>query len=593
MKIKSILNSSIYIKVLFVLSMLMLFYISSITYKHTKALNESTRLLVHSYQVQYQLEHVLSMLKDAETGHYGYIITRNSSYLQPYRKAQDEVYTAYIKLKALTLENQQQQANLEVLLQLIYARLKYMALSLESIALKTETKDLMNDNMLAGKEVMDGIRKQVNKMEDLEISYFNTHQEKYDEEVIFSPISTFLFAIFSLIVFLLSFFKISKDLTILRKANKKLLISNESIRQAEIIGDFCVTQWNLSTRTLNYSDNLYRLLGCEPQSFKPSIENYLQYVHPDDRLNVGQVANHASIAEKTEPRFYRIIRQDGELRYFTSLGKFISDTRSNLYIEIVKDITNLHLSNIALEERNRELEQSIRELESFNRVASHDLQEPLRKIQTFVSRINTEDRLKLSEQAQEYLSKVDISANKMRILIDDLLLFSRTNKSEKIFEKSDLNQLLENATQELIHEIEEKKAIIHKVQLPVLKVISFQIQQLFVNLIGNALKYSKTEVPPILRIECEKLSPDKYPPFITSSRKHYYKISISDNGLGFEQEYAEKIFILFHRLLNDPKYVGTGIGLSICKKIAENHNGYIVAEGKPGIGSTFSVYLPA
>ncbi|MBK7028636.1 MAG: PAS domain-containing protein [Bacteroidales bacterium] len=344
---------------------------------------------------------------------------------------------------------------------------------------------------------------------------------------------------------------------------------------------------------MNYSDNLYRLLGCEPQSFKPSIENYLQYVHPDDRLNVGQVANHASIAEKTEPRFYRIIRQDGELRYFTSLGKFISDTRSNLYIEIVKDITNLHLSNIALEERNRELEQSIRELESFNRVASHDLQEPLRKIQTFVSRINTEDRLKLSEQAQEYLSKVDISANKMRILIDDLLLFSRTNKSEKIFEKSDLNQLLENATQELIHEIEEKNAIIHKVQLPVLKVISFQIQQLFVNLIGNALKYSKTEVPPILRIECEKLSPDKYPPFITSSRKHYYKISISDNGLGFEQEYAEKIFILFHRLLNDPKYVGTGIGLSICKKIAENHNGYIVAEGKPGIGSTFSVYLPA
>lgn len=593
MKLKSILYSSIFIRSLFAISIMMLFYISSITYKHTKALNESTRLLVHSYQVQYQLEHVLSILKDAETGHYGYIITRDVSYLKPYRKAQDEVYNAYIKLKALTLENQQQQANLEVLLQLIYARLKYMALSLESIAQKTETRELMNDNMLAGKEVMDGIRKQINKMEDLEISYFNTHQQKYDEEVIFSPISTYLFAIFSLFVFILSFFKISKDLSVLKKANKKLLISNESISQAEVIGDFCITQWNLSTRKLSYSDNLYRLLGCEPQSFEPSIENYLMYVHPDDRANVGQVTDDPNIPGKAEPRYYRIIRTDGELRFFTSIGKCLSDSQSSLYIEIVKDITDLHLSNLALEERNRELEQSIKELESFNRVASHDLQEPLRKIQTFISRITGEERLKLSQQAQEYLAKVDFSASKMRILIDDLLLFSRTNKSEKIFEKSDLNQLLENATQELIHEIEEKKAIIEKSQLPVLKCISFQIQQLFVNLIGNALKYSKADVAPIIRIECEKLNPGNFPSFIRSSRKHYYKISVSDNGLGFEQEYAEKIFILFHRLLNDPKYVGTGIGLSICKKIAENHNGYIVAEGKPGIGATFTVYLPA
>lgn len=593
MKLRSILYSSIFIRSLFAISILMLFYISSITYKHTKALNESTRLLVHSYQVQYQLEHVLSILKDAETGHYGYIITRDVSYLQPYRKAQDEVYNAYIKLKALTLENQQQQANLEVLLQLIYARLKYMALSLESIAQKTETPELMNDNMLAGKEVMDGIRKQINKMEDQEISYFNTHQQKYDEEVIFSPISTYLFAIFSLFVFILSFFKISKDLSVLKKANKKLLISNESISQAEIIGDFCVTQWNLTSGTLNYSDNLYRLLGCEPNAFEPSADNFLQYVHPDDRPQIRQPIEEPSLLEKAEPRYYRVIRKDGELRYFTALGKFITDSNSKLYIEIVRDITDLHLSNIALEERNRELEQSIKELESFNRVASHDLQEPLRKIQTFISRISEEERMRLSEPARGYLDKVELSASKMRILIDDLLLFSRTNKTEKIFEKTDLNVLVDNAMQELIHEIEEKKATIEKSQLPVMKCISFQMQQLFVNLIGNALKYSKPEVPPIIRIDCEKLNPGQYPQFIKSARKHFYKISVVDNGLGFEQEYAEKIFILFHRLLNDPKYVGTGIGLSICKKIAENHNGYIIAEGEPGVGATFTVYLPA
>jgi signal transduction histidine kinase len=467
MNLRSFLNSAITIKILFLLSILMLFYISNVTYKHTKALNESTKLLVHSYQIQYQLEHLLSMLKDAETGQRGYIITRNNTYLKPYRSAQDEVYKSYIRLKALTLENPQQQANLEELLQLIYARLKYMAMSLESIALKTESKEQMNENMLAGKEVMDGIRNQINKMEDLEISYFNAHQEKYNQEVIFSPISTYLFAIFSLVIFILSFFKINKD------------------------------------------------------------------------------------------------------------------------------IGTLHQSNSVLEEQNRKLEQSIKELESFNRVASHDLQEPLRKIQTFISRIRETDKVKMSDQGQDYLSKVDSSAQKMRVLIDDLLLYSRTNKSEKSFEKADLNQLLENATQELIHEIEEKKAVIQAGQLPVLKVIDFQIQQLFTNLIGNALKYSKPDVAPLISIKSERLSPGKYPGFLSRTYKHYYRITVADNGLGFEQEYAEKIFVLFHRLHQEAKYAGTGIGLSICKKIAENHNGYIIAEGQPDIGATFTIYLPS
>jgi light-regulated signal transduction histidine kinase (bacteriophytochrome) len=264
-----------------------------------------------------------------------------------------------------------------------------------------------------------------------------------------------------------------------------------------------------------------------------------------------------------------------------------------MQIIIIKDITDHHLSNVALEERNLELEQSIKELESFNRVASHDLQEPLRKIQTFISRIAENDKANLSDQGKEFLNKIESSASKMRILIDDLLLFSRTNKAEKIFEKADLNKLLESANQELIHDIEEKNAVIQSEQLPVLNVISFQIQQLFVNIIGNALKYSKPGIQPVIKIDCERLAASGYPDFITDKRKKYFKISISDNGMGFDQQYAEKIFILFHRLHHSSKFVGTGIGLSICKKIAENHNGFIVAEGKPGIGATFIVYLPA
>lgn len=591
MHVKPIFKSAFFLKSVFVLSIVMLLYISSISYNHTKALNESSDLLVHSYKVQFQLEHVLSMLKDAETGHRGYIITRDAVFLKPYKSVQDKIYTSYIRLKALTLHDQPQQANLDILLQLIYQRIDLISNTLKGISDKTITEKDIAENLLAGNDIMDKIRTQINKMEDLENSVFKEHQKKYEQEVVFSPISIFIFAVFSLLVFILSFIKINRDLVVLKKSNKELLITNESISQAEIIGEFFTTRQNMETRELIYSDNLFRLLGCEPHSFIPTPDNYLTFVHPDDRHIVIKNAEDAAIQGKTEQHFYRIIRKDGELRYFMSLGKFISDPKSKMYIGIVKDITDQHLNNVALEERNRELEQSIKELESFNRVASHDLQEPLRKIQTFISRISENDRANLSDKGQEYVSKIESSASKMRILIDDLLLFSRTNKAEKIFEKSDLNKLLENANLELAQDIEEKNAVIRSVELPVLNVIAFQIQQLFVNLIGNALKYSKPGVSPVINIDCEKLSAKNLPVFILDKRKEYYKISVSDNGIGFEQEYAEKIFILFNRLHQKSDYAGTGIGLSICKKIAENHNGYIIAEGEPGVGASFSVFL--
>jgi signal transduction histidine kinase/CHASE3 domain sensor protein len=592
MNVKSLFKSAFFLKSVFVLSILMLLYISSVSYKHTKALNESSDLLVHSYKIQFQLEHVLSMLKDAETGHRGFIITRNASFLKPYKSVQDKIYTSYIRLKALTLHDQPQQANLDILLQLIYQRIDLISFTLKGISDKTITENEIAENLLAGNDIMDNIRTQINKMEDLENSVFKEHQKKYEQEVVFSPVLIFIFAVFSLLVFILSFIKISKDLGVLKKSNKELLITNESIKQAEIIGEFFTTQQNMETRELIFSDNLYSLLGCEPHSFIPTLDNYLTFVHPDDKHVVIKSAEDAVILGRTDRHFYRIIRKDGELRYFMSLGKFISDQKSKMYIGIVKDITDQHLNNLALEERNHELEQSIKELESFNRVASHDLQEPLRKIQTFISRISENDRANLSDKGKEYVSKIESSAYKMRILIDDLLLFSRTNKAEKIFEKSNLNKLLENANLELAQDIEEKNAVIRSAELPVLNVIAFQIQQLFVNLIGNALKYSKPGVSPVIKIDCEKLTTKKLPVFITDKRKEYYKISVSDNGIGFEQEYAEQIFILFNRLHQKSDYAGTGIGLSICKKIAENHNGFIIAEGEPGVGATFSVFLP-
>ena len=207
MNVKPLFKSAFFLKSVFVLSIIMLLYISSVSYKHTKALNESSDLLVHSYKIQFQLEHVLSMLKDAETGHRGYIITRNAVFLKPYKSVQDKIYNSYIRLKALTLHDQPQQANLDILLQLIYQRIDLISFTLKGISDKTITESEIAENLLAGNEIMDKIRTQINKMEDLENSVFKEHQKKYEQEVVFSPISIFIFAVFSLLVFILSFIK--------------------------------------------------------------------------------------------------------------------------------------------------------------------------------------------------------------------------------------------------------------------------------------------------------------------------------------------------------------------------------------------------
>ena len=161
MHINPVFKSAIFLKAIFVLSIFMLFYISSVSYKHTKALNDSSDLLVHSYKIQFQLERVLSMLKDAETGQRGFIITRNPVFLKPYKSVEDQIYASFIKLKALTIVDQQQQANLDSLLKLIYARLDLMELSLEGIRKNTIDENQLNQNLLAGKSVMDNIRIQI------------------------------------------------------------------------------------------------------------------------------------------------------------------------------------------------------------------------------------------------------------------------------------------------------------------------------------------------------------------------------------------------------------------------------------------------
>ena len=242
---------------------------------------------------------------------------------------------------------------------------------------------------------------------------------------------------------------------------------------------------------------------------------------------------------------------------------------------------------------NEELKTANKELANLNWISTHDLKEPLRKIQIFASKILDPANTDLSGAIRDSVGRMRFAAEKMQRLIEDILNYSRAGNLEKVFEETDLDLVLRDVLAEMKEETDEKNATIKFDKLPVLQVIPFQINQLFVNLISNSLNFVRTGVTPQIEIRLTQISGEAVPDLKPEASETYYKISFSDNGIGFDSEYRQKIFDVFQRLHSSQKYPGTGIGLAICKKIIENHNGRISADSVHGEGAEFTIYLPA
>ena len=234
-----------------------------------------------------------------------------------------------------------------------------------------------------------------------------------------------------------------------------------------------------------------------------------------------------------------------------------------------------------------------KEMEAFTYVSSHDLQEPLRKIQTFADRILQKEIHNLSDNGKAMFKRMQVASLRMQTLIQDLLAFSRLSTTEREFENTNLSVIIDDVKNDLADTIDEKHATIETTEICDVYIIPFQFRQLMYNLICNALKFSKPDTPPHIKISCQTIQDSK--PCIPKLRpdKEYCLISITDNGIGFEKEFNEKIFEVFQRLHGKAEYAGTGIGLAIVKKIVENHNGIITATSELDKGATFDIYIPA
>ena len=295
------------------------------------------------------------------------------------------------------------------------------------------------------------------------------------------------------------------------------------------------------------------------------------------------------------------VRKDGTLFWASVVITAVHNEINEVigYSKVTHDLTVKKESDDALKEKqaelelkNIELQKMNKELQSFAYISSHDLQEPLRKIQTFASRIIEKDHDTLSENGKYLFKRMQLSAERMQSLIDDLLAYSRTHNLEGDFERINLNLIIEQVEQDLSEELLQKNAIIEADKTCMVNIIPFQFKQLFYNLISNSLKFAKPDEPVHITIKNEYVPGNLLEGEYFQENTKYCHITFSDNGIGFEQKYSEKIFELFQRLYGKTEYPGTGIGLAIIKRIVENHHGVITAQGELGKGATFHIYLP-
>lgn len=457
----------IYLRITFTVSVLLLMLLSLISYNKIQDLLTKGNAVDHTQEVLLKTEEVISIVKDAETGQRGFLLTHKQNYLEPFRNAYQRIERAFTELNTLMADTPQQRVRLDTLRRLTGRKFENLNLAILNDTVPSYRVFSRNAVLDQGQQTMIDIRKVVLQIQDEEKKRLKERISQKNEISEVTPQYILFVSGFALILLIIS-----------------VILINKELRQ---------------------------------------------------RISVQQ---------------------------------------------------ELELKLEALNRSNAELEQ-------FAYVASHDLQEPLRKIQAFSDRLVFKQKDLLDDDGKTLLQKIQDSAERMQTLIDDLLTFSRMVNKAGDLTATDLNEVVHEVLGDLSEPIQTKKASIDIGELPVILGFPVQMRQLFQNLLSNAIKFTKPNEIPAVSIDNEIVSGQVIPNI--QSRKRvldFYKITIRDNGIGFEPEYAERIFVIFQRLHGRSEYPGTGIGLAICRRVVTNHNGYIFAESQLNEGAAFTIYLP-
>jgi PAS domain S-box-containing protein len=396
---------------------------------------------------------------------------------------------------------------------------------------------------------------------------------------------------------------IGNDVTDQVIAKKKIEESEERFRSLADLMPAKISNSDAAGNVTYFSKHWLSFSGYSFEELRDF--GYQKMMHPDEQQEFKKRFEHAAITGTDIVMEMRFKNSDGDYIWHLNIVSPIKD-KNGVLVNWVGVTTEMQRQKeqreeleLAVAERTEELsaanEELIKmntELEAFTYVSSHDLQEPLRKIRTIAGRILEKENKNLSDSGKNYLHLMQNAAERMQTLILDLLAFSRLSMADRNFETTDLNIIIEEVKNEFKDAIAEKNAVIEVKEICEVKIIPFQFRQLMHNLISNALKFSNPKIPPHIKISSVNITYSKKNEANLSPHKEYCHISISDNGIGFEKEFAEKIFEVFQKLHTKDEYAGTGIGLAIVKKIIENHNGIITVTSELMKGTTFNIYIP-
>lgn len=616
------------VKVIFILAIVLMIILSVFSFVRTNNLIRSSEWVHHSTRVKLSLTSTLSSIITMESAQRGFIITKDSVFLIPYKSESENLRLTFKQLDSLVYDNKNQHARMLELKTMVYKRAGY----LENILAESATLNISNEKMLRGKALMDDIEQHISLMTTKEDELLQKRIKNLDKEIFFSPLITTLLFLCATFFILIAYFKIINDLkeaehlkneiqetnVILEHKNEELQKSEERYLKIFDFSPVAMTLAELGSNVITYAnENFYKTFGYTREEIIGRTAEELQLVSAEEnerliKIILDNLDDDRPLEElqklspeETEQLLLKLrlkmfkdgfevnyIRKNGESFHALVYFEIVEIGGKKVTITSYQDITERKKAALQVEMQNEELIKMNKELESFNYISSHDLQEPLRKIQIFSNRIMETESEKLSDQGQDYFNKIQASAHRMQTLIRDLLAYSRVSAGEQPLIKTDLSKIAEQVIVELKETIDEKQAIIEIKHLDDVPIIPFQFHQLLINLVSNALKFAKEGVPSQITLESslhkgsqlshESLKPDA----------KYCHLIVQDNGIGFEQEYAYKIFDVFRQLNVKGKYEGSGIGLSIVKKIVDNHNGYVTASGKLNAGARFDIYIP-
>jgi two-component system sensor kinase FixL len=373
-----------------------------------------------------------------------------------------------------------------------------------------------------------------------------------------------------------------RDISKRKEAETALRLSEERFAKAFRFSPDSVTIATLDGQVIDANEGFTDIFGYTQEEIQQKTFHSLDvYANPADRAQmIEQLQAHGEVRE------LEII---GRRKSGATFDALLSAATITLHgqeclVAIVRDITERKQAAAALQAYARELERSNRELEQFAHAASHDLQEPLRKVQTFSHLLITRYNDQIDARGQDYLHRMTNAAERMQTLIQDLLSYARVSSQGKPFVPVDLTAVAQQVLSDLEIRLQTTNGRVQISPLPTIEADPTQMHQLLLNLIGNALKFHKPQEPPIVQIHSEIIQTNRQPPML--------QLTITDNGIGFDEAYLPTLFTMFQRLHSREQYEGSGIGLAICRRIIERHNGNITASSIPNQGATFTILLP-